>query len=309
MKTKLYSHNFAYELLQSKNFQHIYNEIMKVCEECPLPIYKNKSSEQPTLEVVQQIINTYFDIELSSLGWESQPLVTSDDLEDKLKADFIKVFNIPNNYSPKEKFTVIVEVELGNNASYYRDLYKFILSYSQNSADFCVLIVPTKNIATKIDSGVIEFEKPKRELKDARLNFPIPILVIGLDNDDQNIWDTKVEIGDNFKSIVKNKQSCEILVESYINYKKGLRDSTFLVDNRFFEIVKNIDKLEKDIKSLNKKQNKLSTNIENLKLQIAQNPNNGNKLQKKLENLSTSLNNIIMEINMKQNEIDNLKLR
>ena len=46
-------------------------------------------------------------------------------------------------------------------------------------------------MSTRIDSGVIDFVKVKRELKMLRVNFPIPILVIGISEDEKNIWNTK----------------------------------------------------------------------------------------------------------------------
>ncbi|MBS5116109.1 MAG: hypothetical protein KHY88_10560 [Erysipelotrichaceae bacterium] len=308
MKIDLYSHNYAYELLQNDNYKPIYDEIINVCKDCPLPIYKEKSAKQPKLEVVQQIINTYFDLKLTSLGWDSQPLVTSDKLDDKLKADFSKTFKTPKGYSPKANFTVIIEVELGNNASYYRDLYKFLLAYSQNSADFCILIVPTKHIAPKIDSGIIEFEKPIRELKDARLNFPIPILVIGLDDDGVNIWDTKKYIGNNPKNlelITKNEFERKLFVESYINFQYKKRNEPLYVNDDFKKNANDIKKLEKKVNSLKGNASKLLASIKSI--ECSPDFLSSKKIKKKYDSIVCKYSDTMKEIKKNTKLIIELK--
>lgn len=56
-----------------------------------------------------------------------------------------------------------------------------------------MLILPTGKLADRIDSGVANFEKIRRELPSALLSVTLPILAIGLDEDPENIWDLSKE--------------------------------------------------------------------------------------------------------------------
>ena len=53
--------------------------------------------------------------------------------------------------------------------------------------DIAILIVPSNDIAKHISDGVANYEKAKRELPESKLSVTVPILVIGLfDEDDGN---------------------------------------------------------------------------------------------------------------------------
>lgn len=75
------------------------------------------------------------------------------------------------------------------------------------------MVVPIRQLSTRIDSGVIDFVKVKRELKMLRVNFPIPILVIGISEDEKNIWNTKEVIRGELEHIKESQVSREILVK------------------------------------------------------------------------------------------------
>ena len=266
MKVEIYSHNYAYELLQNPVYNPVYDEIIKVCKECPLPLYEGKSSKQKRLDVVQQIINTYFDLSLEEIGWKSQSPVTTDEDEDKMKADFFKKYpaydiNESANAISGGQLKIMVEVEMGNAASYYRDLCKFLLSYTKNKADFFILVVPIRQLSTRIDSGVIDFEKVKRELKMLKVNFPIPILVVGISEDQKNVWNTKGLIREELEHIKKSQVSREILVKSYMEHIINSNISCFVVDDEFKEksarVKKSRDKLINSVNSVTKKYKKL----------------------------------------------------
>lgn len=177
MKLKIYSYRYAKEILEHYHYKNIYDELIEICEECPLPVYKDKSEKQKTKDVVQQIINTYFKIKFSKYDWECEPYATPSEKDDKLRADFRKKFYIDE----KKKLNLQIEVEMGNAASYYRDYFKFQLSYNFNLISIGILIVPTSKLAIRIDSGLGDFDKVIREIESAKLSFTLPILVIGLD--------------------------------------------------------------------------------------------------------------------------------
>lgn len=119
-----YSYRFAEEVLKHQLLEPGLSEIIKICEECPLPLFKGKSKKQKGKEVIQQIMNTYFRLRFEECGWISEPFASPETTDDSLRADFRKEFADATN-----AFAVQIEVEFGNAASIYRDYFKFQLSY------------------------------------------------------------------------------------------------------------------------------------------------------------------------------------
>lgn len=185
MEIKLYSYRFAEEILSGPETAAVRDELLRVCRDCPVPVYPGKSQRQPNKDVVQQIMNTYFRLRFASCGWEVEPLATPDDHEDALRGDFRKRFVL----NDRKVITPQIEVEFGNVASSYRNYFKFQLSFSYGLADIGVLIVPSSELANRIDSGVANYEKAMREIPQAKLSVTVPILVIGLfDRTDDGAW-------------------------------------------------------------------------------------------------------------------------
>ncbi|MBU1024111.1 hypothetical protein KKB99_07500 [bacterium] len=127
----------------------------------------------------QSYYNKEFHLNFKAWGWETEKLVTP---ELGLKCDFIK-----------DK--TFVEVEFGNARSYYQDYIKFLIAYHNNLANIGVLIVPSASFAKqlcdvgrsraiekgkKYYSGMIDFEKVKREYKYVASFLNIPVTVIGV---------------------------------------------------------------------------------------------------------------------------------
>lgn len=191
MHINTFSYRYAEEILQHPRYKQAYDELIYVCENCPVARYDGKSAKQPRLNVVQQIMNTYFLVAFTALGWEEEPLATPDEYDDALRSDFRKTF-----FCDSEPVTIQIEVEFGNVASSYRNYFKFQLSFSNNLCDIAVLIVPSQHLCCRIDSGVSNFEKAVRELPSAKLSTTVPVLVVGLfdEDDDGNPieeWDVK----------------------------------------------------------------------------------------------------------------------
>lgn len=220
MRIETYSYRFAEDILSSPKFISIHTELLDICKNCPIPVYRGKSNEQPDKDIVQQIMNTYFKLQFKKLGWEAEPLATPKDNEDDLKADFRKTFD--KNGS---KITLQIEVEFGNIASSYRNYFKFQLSYSYGLTDIGVLIVPSTNLANRVDSGVASFEKAIREIPQAKLSVTVPILVIGLFDKDMNgnklpEWDVRqtgvsIDTAKNKNRLVSQEHNN--MVQSYID--------------------------------------------------------------------------------------------
>jgi hypothetical protein len=218
MKVKTFSYRFAEEILQHPLYKTAYEELIKVCEECPLPVYPGKSTKQPNKDVVQQLMNSFFFKRFESLGWETEPLATPDENADELRSDFRKTF--VDEETGEVLLTLQIEVEFGNVASSYRNYFKFQLSYSYSLTDICVLIVPSQHLSTRIDSGVSNFEKTCREIPSAKLSITVPTLVIGLFDDDVPEWKVK-EITTDLHVLKNDKQSVTeehyAIIQSYID--------------------------------------------------------------------------------------------
>lgn len=225
MNIKTYSYRFADEILSASGYCDIKDEILNICYDCPIPVYPGKSARQPQKNVVQQIMNTYFRLQFNAYGWEVEPLATPDNYEDALRADFRKTFY----FQDREPITAQIEVEFGNVASSYRNYFKFQLSFAYGLTDVCVLIVPSYDLANRIDSGVSNFEKATREIPQAKLSVTVPIYVIGLfDVDDYNneldAWDihdlgVSLDVAQNKSRLVRAEH--EELVQSYIDWLNG----------------------------------------------------------------------------------------
>ena len=146
-----------------------------------------------------------------------------------LKRDFLHYSStmiICFHFDDREPITAQIEVEFGNVASSYRNYFKFQLSFSYGLTDICILIVPSYDLANRIDSGVSNFEKANREIPQAKLSVTVPIYVIGLfDVDDYNneldVWNVRdlgvsLDVAQNKNRAVRAQH--EDLVRSYIDW-------------------------------------------------------------------------------------------
>ena len=204
MNIKTFSYRYAQEVLEHECCKDALDEIIDICSKCPLPLFKNKSNSQPKLDIVQQIINTYFKIVFENYNWEAEPLATPENNKDSLRSDFRKVFKKKITRDDKDNFTLQIEVEMGNIASSYRNYFKFQLSYSYKLTDIAILILPCDSLSKRIDSGVASYEKTVREIPSADLSITVPILVIGLDDNDTKEIDVSTYTTD--MDVIKGKE-------------------------------------------------------------------------------------------------------
>lgn len=175
MRVKLYSYRYAQEILQHESYRDAWQEIMEVVEAVPLFLYAGKSVKVPQFDVVQQVMNTYFSRRWGvDLGWEYNPLATNIE-ESRLRADFRKDFG---------ELTMQVEVQFGNMARWYSDVFKFQTAYSQGLTQVGLSVVPMRDLALRIDSNVAHFERAVREIPSAELSITLPILLVGLSPDE-----------------------------------------------------------------------------------------------------------------------------
>ncbi len=115
----------------------------------------------------QLSLNDLLDAEFSARGWDCQPLVTQDK-KTGIKADY-------------KKARVQVEVQFGNMARWYTDVFKFQVSYSLGLIDVGVLVVPMQAFANTIDENVAHYERVVRELPYAKMSITLPIWVLGIE--------------------------------------------------------------------------------------------------------------------------------
>jgi hypothetical protein len=114
----------------------------------------------------QKALNTLLDAEFRARGWQCQPTVTEDEVTG-IKADY-------------KKDRVQVEVQFGNMARWYTDVFKFQVSYSLDLIDVAVLVIPMQDFACTIDENVAHYERVMRELPYAKMSITLPIWVVGV---------------------------------------------------------------------------------------------------------------------------------
>ena len=174
MDFEIYSYRFAEEIIEHPNYSVAINEITRIIRDCPLYTWPNKSAKNPRLDVVQQLLNAYFDVKFACLNnWDFHPNATSIP-GSSLKADFRKAFN---------NLSIQSEVQFGNMSRWYSDVFKFQTAYSQNMVDMGLCIVPFHELAKRIDSNVTYYERCIKELPSADLSITLPILMIGIKPD------------------------------------------------------------------------------------------------------------------------------
>ena len=69
-------------------------------------------------------------------------------------------------------------------ARWYSDIFKFQAAYSQSLIQYGLCVVPVGSMGRLIDSNIAYFERAVKELPSANLSITLPILLIGLEQDD-----------------------------------------------------------------------------------------------------------------------------
>lgn len=132
-------------------------------------VRNKKGKITQTLTLDQKATNAAIETEFKRFKtWEIRPPIVSNS-PSKLVADF-------------KRSDVQVEVQFGNAARYYADIYKFLLSYSFDDIEVGVLCVPMLRTAKCIDQNVANFERVVRELPHAKMGITIPIWVLGVEH-------------------------------------------------------------------------------------------------------------------------------
>ena len=148
-----------------------YGELQSVLTNTPwvtvAPVQRTRKGKVVFTKTIDQIkTNAAIDTGFSTLGWQHHPAIVTK-ATSHLVADF-------------KKNSVQVEVQFGNTARWYTDVFKFLLSYAADDIEVGVLVVPMQVAAARIDENVVYYERILRELPHAKMAITIPVLVIGV---------------------------------------------------------------------------------------------------------------------------------
>jgi hypothetical protein len=123
----------------------------------------------------QAAFNALLDRRLRDKGWTRQPIARGE----------LVAGTIPNNLlGDFAKGGIFVEVEFGNMASGFRDLFKFQIASRSGAGRLGVLVVATDRVARFFDQGVATFEQVTRLLPYMGIGLQLPTVVVGLDLND-----------------------------------------------------------------------------------------------------------------------------
>lgn len=166
-----HSYRYAEEILD-KAFATEKDEILEVLQSTPFinradtKVRRREGRIVAELTIDQIATNKELEKAFQKKGWIIRPKIISES-ESKLEADF-------------KKGKIQVEVQFGNMARWYTDVFKFLLSYAADDIEVGVLVVPMHDTANKIDENVVYFERVIRELPHAKMGITIPIWVLGV---------------------------------------------------------------------------------------------------------------------------------
>lgn len=170
---KSLSYRFAAELLDSTQFAQVKAELVEIITSTPVPALsiskqRTRGRRTWTFTTDQKQLNARLDAAFEARRWQVHPYIVEGLRETNLQADY-------------KKDRVQVEVQWGNMARWYTDVFKFQVSYSLGHIDIGVLITATQAFARSIDENVVYFERVERELPYAKMSITLPIWVAGVE--------------------------------------------------------------------------------------------------------------------------------
>jgi hypothetical protein len=216
MRTRIESHQYAETVLQGQ-FRDEWEQLLDVLGTLEVPLRpagpftstgRPKSPKRQSrviggrrasalMPVDQAAMNKLIRDALSKLGWNAEPYILIDreghPIDTRLRGDF-------------EKSGVFVEVEFGNVASFYRDLFKFHIAGTTGAAQVGVIVVATDALARLFDQGQARFEQAVSLLPYMRAGVQLPTAIVGLDVND---WGWIRARYDEMKALVEsNGEAC-----------------------------------------------------------------------------------------------------
>ncbi|HIF91458.1 MAG TPA: hypothetical protein EYQ58_08050 [Candidatus Poseidoniales archaeon] len=149
--------------------------LIDFCSNLKMPM--TTGAVNPKYPMNQKILNAMIRHGLVSIGWDIKdtrivPKKRGTNLDQK--GDFTTSLN--------NGIKVFGEVEFGNIASAWRDLFKFNLVIAFDTYDAGIFILPCDSIAPEIE-GCYSFEKVKNIVTAASSSVNCPLLIIGIEPD------------------------------------------------------------------------------------------------------------------------------
>lgn len=169
MRTTVASHLYAETVLEGQ-FREEWEEVLDVLGTLTVPLrpagpytrtgrpkspkrqYRKAGGVRANalMPVDQAAMNRQIRTALAKNGWNPEPYILIDregqPIDTRLRGDF-------------EKSGVFVEVEFGNVASYFRDLFKFHIAGTTGAAKVGVIVVARDSLARLFDQGQARFEQ------------------------------------------------------------------------------------------------------------------------------------------------------
>ena len=182
------SHLYGETILR-QHFANEYNELSSLLDTATIPLRPAgpfKAGGAPPKRQVKKVggakkrillpadmkeFNKQLDKELREKGWRGQPVAsgsTAGTSKVRLRGDF-------------EKNGVFVEVEFGNSASLFRDLFKFQVANREKRGEVGVLVTATRQLMKFHDSGVTTYELIDGLRPYLALSIQMPIWIVGLE--------------------------------------------------------------------------------------------------------------------------------
>jgi hypothetical protein len=188
--TRISSHLFG-ETIAESNFRSQWSELLDVLGTLDAPLRDlepfTSSGRPPSpkrqyrtiggkrrlamFPISQAQLNARIDEALRNLNWSRQPVARGDLVPGPLPTNLLGDF---------EKTGVFVEVEFGNMASAFRDLFKFQIASRSGAGQLGVLVVAADRVARFFDQGVATFEQVTRLLPYMGIGLQLPTVVVGL---------------------------------------------------------------------------------------------------------------------------------
>jgi hypothetical protein len=188
-------HRFAVTILE-RNYSTEWSELVEVLAELEVPfgpLGPYSATTRPKvpkrqfakyagaranvlMPISQTLMNERIKDALRPLGWTREPYILDREgrpVDKQQRGDFLKS-------------DVFVEVEFGNVASFYRDLFKFHLAGTTGAAEVAVIVVATERTARFFDQNVATYELAVQRLPHIRAAINIPLAVLGVEAPD---WD------------------------------------------------------------------------------------------------------------------------
>lgn len=184
----VYSFNKGKEHVD-KHFPHLLKEVKQVVGEIDAEKHKTKTSEEKTMEGKQlyspSSLNRNFKKQFSILGWEADIRISCDYPSQYYVEDYDAPENVGRGAFREMDFRkerLGVEVQFGKYAfMVYNVCAKMTIFHNEGFIDAGIEIVPIKEFASEMSTGVSYFEQFVWDLEHRGVSdIDIPVLILGI---------------------------------------------------------------------------------------------------------------------------------